>query len=303
MTFQLIILIALGVAALAIAAYAVIADRQRRQVIARTLVRNDLPQVSGAIFRGAGLPASSLRARLMALAPSGWRSDVKARDKLVQAGFDDPVAPLAYATARLVLLVAFPTVAALIVVGKPLPQMIVVVACGAAFAYILPHFYLERAIRLRQEGLRRSLPDAVDLLVLCVESGLGLDASLLRVARELRDVHPDVSRELMLVNRKVNAGMPREEALRSMYSRTMVHELQILVQNLIQSEKLGSSVAKVLRVYSETLRRKRRQTAERKAAVAPIKMTIPLVVMILPALFVVILGPAMLSIFKFLGTK
>ncbi len=116
-------------------------------------------------------------------------------------------------------------------------------------------------------------------------------------------MHPDVSRELMLVNRKVNAGMPREEALRSMYSRTMVHELQVLVQNLIQSEKLGSSVAKVLRVYSETLRRKRRQTAERKAAVAPIKMTIPLVVMILPALFVVILGPAMLSIFKFLGTR
>ncbi len=143
MTFQLIILIALGVAALAIAAYAVIADRQRRQVIARTLVRNDLPQVSGAIFRGAGLPASSLRARLMALAPSGWRSDVKARDKLVQAGFDDPVAPLAYATARLVLLVAFPTVAALIVVGKPLPQMIVAllpVIIFVAMMYIVPDF-------------------------------------------------------------------------------------------------------------------------------------------------------------------
>ncbi len=303
MPLQLIILIALGVGALAIAAYAVIADRQRRQVIARTLVRHDLPEASSAIFRGGGLPASSLRARLLGLAPAGWSSDVKARDKLVHAGFDDPVAPLVYSTVRLALVVAVPTLAALLVVGRPLPQMIIVVACAAAFAYILPLFYMERAIRLRQEGLRRSLPDAVDLLVLCVEAGLGLDAALLRVGRELRDVHPDVSRELMLVNRKVNAGMPREEALRSMYSRTMVHELQVLVQNLVQSEKLGSSIARVLRVYAETLRRKRRQTAERKAAVAPIKMTIPLVVMIMPALFVVILGPALLSIVKFLGTR
>ena len=303
MPLQLIILIALGVAAVAIAAYAVIADRQRRQVIARTLTRNELAEPSSAIFRGGGLPASSLRARLLSLAPSGWSSDVKARDKLVHAGFDDPVAPLVYATIRLALVVAFPTLAALIVVGRPLPQMIVLVACAAAFAYILPIFYVERAIRLRQEGLRRSLPDSVDLLVLCMEAGLGLDAALLRVARELREVHTDLSRELMLVNRKVNAGTPREEALRSMYSRTMVHELQVLVQNLIQSEKLGSSIAKVLRVYAETLRRKRRQVAERKAAVAPIKMTIPLVVMILPALFVVILGPAILSIVKFLGTR
>lgn len=303
MPLSLIILVVLGVAALAVAAYAVIADRQRRQVIARTLVRNDIAEVASGIFRGAGLPAGSLRARLLALAPSAWSSDVRTRDKLIQAGFDGVIAPLVFAVIRLILLVTLPAFSTLLVAGRSLPQMVIVAACAALFAYILPLFYLERAVRLRQERLRRSLPDAVDLLVLCVEAGLGLDASLLRVARELREVHMDVSRELMLVNRRVNAGMPRDEALRSMHTRTGVDELQVLIQNLIQSEKLGSSVAKVLRVYSDTLRRKRRQIAERKASIAPIKMTFPLVLMILPALFVVVLGPALMSIMKFLGSR
>ena len=126
---------------------------------------------------------------------------------------------------------------------------------------------------------------------------------MLNVARDMRTVHYDLSHELMLVNRRVNAGMTREEALRALYARTGVEELRVLVQNLIQADRLGTSVAKVLRVYSDTLRRKRRQRAEKRAATAALKMTIPLAGLILPALFVVILGPAMMRIYGLFSNK
>jgi tight adherence protein C len=203
--------------------------------------------------------------------------------------------------ARLASLTLMTLLGALIAPKAAAVSFLLVVAIMTLVGYMMPVYWLERAMRLRQERLRRSLPDGVDLLVLCVESGLGLDAAILRVARETKPVHPDMSRELLVVSRKVNAGLTRADALRAMYERTGVEEVQVLVQNLIQSERLGSSVAKVLRVFAETLRRRRRQTAERKASVAPIKMTFPLVIMILPALFIVILGPALVRIMSWFG--
>jgi tight adherence protein C len=161
---------------------------------------------------------------------------------------------------------------------------------------MLPPFVLLRLEARRQERIRRSLPDALDLLVVCVEAGISLDAAILRVAKDLLLVHPELAGELMVVSRKTNAGMTREDALRGLWDRTGVDEVRALVASLLQSEKWGSSSARVLRVSSETLRRKRRQTAERKAATAPLKMIVPMAIFIFPALFIVILGPAVVQI-------
>jgi tight adherence protein C len=152
--------------------------------------------------------------------------------------------------------------------------------------------------RLRQEKIKRSVPDALDLLVVCVEAGVSLDAAILRVAKEIRMAHPDLAHELAVVNRVTNAGLPRDAALKGLWQRTGVDDLKTLTSSMIQSEKWGTSIATVLRVASETLRRKRRQAAEKKAKMAPLKMTFPLLLFILPALFTVILGPAVVQIMR-----
>jgi tight adherence protein C len=290
------ILVAIGVGAISVATYAVLADRQRRQVVGRTMVSSSDPKESYRLLLGGESARTALMRRLGALSPRAWQADEATKQKLVRAGFDRPTAAITYAMARLVSLTTMILIGALVAPKSTALTFLAVVAIVAIVGYIMPIYWLERAMRLRQERLRRALPDGVDLLVLCVEAGLGLDAAILRVARESKPVHPDMSRELLVVSRKVNAGLTRADALKAMHERTGLDEVQVLVQNLIQSERLGSSVSKVLRVFAETLRRRRRQSAERKASVAPIKMTFPLAIMILPALFVVILGPAVMRI-------
>ena len=171
-------------------------------------------------------------------------------------------------------------------------------AFGVFLGLIFPMAMVDRLVRLRQDRIKKSVPDALDLLVVCVEAGTSLDAAILRVAKELRLAHPDLSHELAVVNRLTNAGMPREEALRGLWKRTGVLDIRALVSSLIQSEKWGTSIATVLRVAAETLRRKRRQDAEKRAKMAPLKMTFPLLFFILPALFAVILGPAVVQIIQ-----
>jgi tight adherence protein C len=290
------ILVAIGVGAISVATYAVIADRQRRQVIGRTMISTADPKQSYRLLLGGDTARSALMRRLSALSPQAWQADEATKQKLVRAGYDRPTAAVTFAMARLASLTTMILLGALIAPKASAAPFLLVIGIVAIIGYLMPIYWLERAVRLRQERLRRALPDGIDLLVLCVEAGLGLDAAILRVARETKPVHPDLSRELLVVSRKVNAGLTRADALRSMHERTGLDEVQVLVQNLIQSERLGSSVSKVLRVFSETLRRRRRQIAERRASVAPIKMTFPLAIMILPALFVVILGPAVMRL-------
>jgi tight adherence protein C len=161
-----------------------------------------------------------------------------------------------------------------------------------------PRAVLDRLVGKRRDRIRRSIPDSLDLLVVCVEAGVGLDSALVRVARDMSDLHPDLSAELFIVNRTMNAGITREEAMHGLFERTGVDELRGLAASMIQSERLGTSVARVLRVYAETLRRKRKQFAERRAAEASIKMLLPLAVFMLPALFALILAPAAFSLAK-----
>ncbi len=290
-------LIIVVVGAVATAIWIQMKDASRQGVVERTLGTNAATDVRRAIRRG--LPhedEDSLRARMLRKAPSVWSTNLSIQSRLIQAGHDNPVSPLAYSMLRVVALVAFPITVFLLLHNVSFMQMLVAMSAAAMLGFMLPPFVLLRLVGRRQDKVRRSLPDCLDLLVVCVEAGISLDAAILRVARDLTYVHPELAGELMVVSRKTNAGMTREEALRGLWDRTGVEEVRTLVASLVQSEKWGSSSSRVLRVSAETLRRKRRHHAEKKAATAPLKMIVPMAIFIFPALFVVILGPAVIQI-------
>ena len=172
------------------------------------------------------------------------------------------------------------------------PPNITLALGGLALGYLLPGMALARLAKRRQHQIRLSLADMLDLLVVSVEAGLGLDQAIQRVGDELAFAYPELSDELRLINLELRAGKPRSEALRNLADRTGVDDLSSLVTMLIQTDKFGTSVAQSLRVYSETLRTKRRQRAEEAAAKTGVKMVFPLVFCIFPAIWVVTIGPA-----------
>lgn len=172
---------------------------------------------------------------------------------------------------------------------------------AAGFGYVLPGMALARKAKKRQHRIRLSLADALDLLVVSVEAGLGLDQAMARVGQELAFAYPDLSGELRLVNLELLAGKGRSDALRNLADRTGVDDLSSLVAMLVQTDKFGTSVANSLRVFSETLRTKRRQRAEEAAAKTGVKMVFPLVVCIFPAIWIVTIGPAAIRFIQVLG--
>jgi tight adherence protein C len=299
MTLALLFLIALGVTSLGVAAYTFVVDRRRQALLQRALGVTDAEVSRRSALLGAA-KKKERRASMLKQLPTGLENS-KHTQKLVFAGYDTPTAAAMFAAARLATLIVVPTAVALAMVNAPLSLLLVLVPGAALIAWILPIAVLERLARARQDRIRQGLPDALDLLVVCVEAGISLDAAVLRVAKELSFTYADLSRELLVVNRKTNAGVTREEAIRGLWTRTGVEDLRSLSTSLIQTEKWGTSITKVLRVAAVTLRRKRRQHAEKRVALAPVKMTFPLVTMILPALFVIILGPAVLQVISSLA--
>jgi tight adherence protein C len=167
---------------------------------------------------------------------------------------------------------------------------------GIGLGFLLPGFFLKRKIRMRQDRIRLALADALDLTVICVEAGLSLDQALSRVGEDLRYAHPDLSDEFRLVNLEMRAGKPRPEALRNLAERTGAEDIKALVAVLIQTDRFGTSVTQALRVHSDSLRTERRQRAEEQAAKTTIKMIPALVVFVLPSMFFVTLGPAVIGL-------
>jgi len=255
---------------------------------------------SSVVLRPEKSRQSRLQERLEAWAKEREETE-ELQTKMVQAGFESPTAPAVYFLIRTTSIVMLPLMAFLIIPRTQFLLFVMTIALGVFIGLIFPMAMLDRLVRIRQDRIKKSVPDALDLLVVCVEAGTSLDAAILRVAKELRLPHPDLSHEVAVVNRLTNAGMPRDEALRGLWKRTGVLDIRALVSSLIQSEKWGTSIATVLRVAAETLRRKRRQDAEKRAKMAPLKMTFPLLFFILPALFAVILGPAVVQIIQEFG--
>src|SRR5579859_5461791 len=177
---------------------------------------------------------------------------------------------------------------------------IVAIAFAGFMGFYLPGFVLDKKIAKRQETIRLSLPDALDMLVVSVEAGLGLDQALQHVGRELQLTHKELSEELSLVNLEMRAGKRRSEALRNLAERTGEPELQKLVAVLVQTDRFGTSIGDSLRAHSDFLRVKRRQEAEERAGKVGVKLVFPIFFFILPAMLVVAAGPGLLQVFKYL---
>jgi tight adherence protein C len=182
--------------------------------------------------------------------------------------------------------------------GQPIDtgQLVLYCPIGLIAGLMIPNMWLRRKVQSRQETIKFALPNALDLLVICIESGLALDAALVRIGKEMEETAPELSEELALLNMEASAGKPRDECLRNLGLRTGVEEVKSLTARIIQSSKFGTNLARSLRIHAESLREKRRQEAEERAAKTTVKLLFPLVFFIFPALFVVILGPAVVRV-------
>lgn len=231
----------------------------------------------------------------------GWEKS-PLRIRFMNAGLRGPTTPALYFTAKTVLAVGFPLLL-FVALGlsnaklTPVMTMTLLLLAGG-IGYYLPNGILAHMVERRQRTILESFPDALDLMTVCVEAGLGLDAALLRVATELELTSPVLSSELHLVNLELRAGSSKEKALRNLALRTGVDDIDTLVAMLIQAERFGTSVADSLRVHAEGLRTKRRLRAEEAAAKIPLKLLFPLIFCIFPSMMVVLLGPAFISIYR-----
>lgn len=223
----------------------------------------------------------------------------RTRERLIYAGYREPHALALFLGIRLgsaALLVVYSILATQGAGIGGVVSIIWIVLAGLS-GWVVPNFILSTRITRRQKELRRALPDVMDLLVICVEAGLGLNQALVRVAGEVRHQSRLMTEELAQTNAAIRAGTPRSQALMDWADRTGVGDIRSLSTMLVQTERFGTSVAHSLRVHAESMRQKRRQRAEEAAAKTTIKMIFPLAFCIFPALFVVILGPAAISIF------
>lgn len=228
------------------------------------------------------------------LMPPSSQSISRTQQLLVRAGYRNPQSVMVLRGVRILLPVLL--LAIVYFTGFYKQNTVVILAIAAIGGFMAPEFYITQVVRKRQHRLQLSLPDALDLMVISMEAGLGLDQAILRVSQELRFAHPELSEELQMVNMETQLGKNRLDALRELANRTGVEDIKGLVAMLIQTDRFGTSLAQSLRVFSDDLRLKRRQRAEEQAAKTTVKMVPPLVFFIFPALMVVILGPGMIAI-------
>ncbi len=228
------------------------------------------------------------------LPPASQKQASRTQLMTVRAGFRSAEAVMAMRGFKLLFPIAL--IALAYFTGFYRVNEIMVPLIALAIGYLFPDMLLSWFIRARQTRLRRGLPDALDLMVICVEAGLGLDQAMMKVSQDMRIAHRELSDELQLVNLEMRVGKTRIEALRELSRRTGLEDVKSLVAMLIQTERFGTSIAQSLRVFSDDMRVKRRQRAEEMSAKTTVKMVPPLVFFIFPALMVVILGPAVLML-------
>ena len=247
--------------------------------------------------------AERIAAPLNRLVPASAAEVRKVQKLLMQAGFRGPNASIVYRAIQLSSLVMFPALVAVTftVMAWPLKSALVWFLVAFVMGFFLPRFVLDRMIKSRKLRVLWGLADALDLMVVSIEAGLGLNAAMMRVSEELMDVHKDISEEFELANLEIKVGRDRDEALRNLAERTGVDDLRSLVAMLIQADRFGTSIAKAVRAYSDSLRTKRRQRAEQAAQKAAVKLLFPLACFLFPVLFIAILGPAILTLIDTLG--
>ena len=252
--------------------------------------------------RGAEL-AQRLASPLSRLLPPSVAEAKKLQRQLMQAGFRSAGAPMVYRAIQISTMVGFPLAVAIAcaILARPLSGALLWILMGFVIGFALPRYALRKLILSRQQQVRWGLADALDLMVISIEAGLGLNAAMMKVSSELKDVHPDISDEFELANLEIRVGRERDEALRNLADRTGVDDLRSLVAMLIQTDRFGTSIAKAIRAFSDSLRTKRRQRAEQAAQKAAVKLLFPLACFLFPTLFIAILGPAALQLIDTLG--
>lgn len=261
--------------------------------------KGDFDQEEKKMKKGAALTAALEKASTpMADKIVGSEEEMgKLREKLVNAGFRSEQAPVVFRFIQLVLtgvgfLIGGVTGIAL---DGLTTAMITKMLCGVIFGFAVPILGLSFMASKRREKIFLGLPDALDLMVVCVEAGLGLDQALRKVADEMQKSHKDIGEEFAIANSQLQFGSPRSEVLSALGYRSGVDDLKQLASILIQADKFGSSVAQALRVQSDSMRTKRRQIAEEKAAKTAVKMIFPLVLFIFPGIFIILVGPAAIN--------
>jgi len=247
--------------------------------------------------------AERIATPLNRLVPASAAEVQKLQKKLMQAGFRSNHAPVIYRTIQLVTMASLPALIAMTcaILARPLSSALFWILAAFVAGFFAPRYILGRLIRSRQLRVRWGLADALDLMVISIEAGLGLNAAMMKVSSELKHVHHDISEEFELANLEIRVGRERDEALRNLAERTGVDDLRSLVAMLIQTDRFGTSIAKAIRVFSDSLRTKRRQRAEQAAQKAAVKLLFPLACFLFPTLFIAILGPALLQLMDTLG--
>jgi tight adherence protein C len=236
--------------------------------------------------------------RLGSLLPQSPKDVTIMQKRLIRAGYRSPGALKMLYGAKVVLAVTLPLIVSVVAATTDATgdRKLLAIVAAAALGLFGPNEFVRMAGKRRQKQIRRGLPNALDLLVVCVESGLGLDQAIVQTAKELEHAHPEICQEFTLVNLELKAGKRRQEALRNLAERTAVDELKKLVAVLIQADRFGTGVAQGLRAHSDYMRVQARQVAEEKAAKLGVKLVFPIFFCILPSLFVVTVGPVMVRI-------
>ncbi|MGO9093704.1 MAG: type II secretion system F family protein [Bryobacteraceae bacterium] len=236
--------------------------------------------------------------RLGALLPQNPKDTSAMQKRLMRAGYRGSGALKTFYGLKVALAALFGVAAFIVAANSDFTTntRVMVLAGSVGAGLFAPNKWLQMRAKRRQRNIRRALPNALDLLVVCVESGLGLDQAIIQCAKELEHAHPEICQEFTLVNLELKAGKRRAEALRNLADRGGVDELKKLVAVLIQADKFGTSIAQSLRAHSDYLRVQMHQTAEEKAAKLGVKLIFPIFFCILPSLFVVTVGPVMVKI-------
>lgn len=241
----------------------------------------------------------------LSLPDEGWEES-ELRRRFIQAGLRHPSVPVFFFAVKTLFAFGLPLVMWVVRMfsAHPMPtnKFFILVALVCGIGYYIPNLILNRLVSRRQEEIFINFPDALDLLTICVEAGLSLEAAINRVANELRIKSQELADELQLVCLEFRAGSGKERALRNLALRTGVEDIDTLVATLVQSEKFGTGVGPSLRIHSEMLRIKRHQRAEEEAAKVATKLIFPLVLCIFPSILIVVAGPAMIRIVKVLPT-
>jgi len=235
-------------------------------------------------------------ARASRFLPKSPKEMSRLQRRMARAGYRHPLAPLIYSIAELALPVGLVLVCVYLL--GPTRGLFFGLML-ALLGYMIPGFWLASQVTKRKKLIGNGLPDALDLLIVCVEAGMGLDQAIAKAAEELAVSHPALSEELMIITTEIRAGKPRMEAFKNFAERTKVDDVRQLVSMLVQTDRFGTSIAQALRTQGEVSRTKRRQRAEERAAKLGVKLVFPLVFCLFPAMYVVTLGPAVVKFVRF----